>query len=212
MRWLLCFVVVFFMPVFETSARKASGVSQFEFDLQMQRPPQPEGSLTLDRGTLLTPIDPKDTSDPDDRKLYQSVVVCKSIDVYFDERGLSRPFRIEGFCLDPGLPIPPSGVVWHVAGLVEPRIRERCEVEDQAEARQPGKIPLGWSRLDEPCEAEREYCVKRFDAFLKSEHRRGFDYFHDPSRSLCLISPTRKGVVFVYELWCDERSIQRQSR
>jgi hypothetical protein len=179
----------------------------FDFEIQMQRLPQPGGSQTLERGTLLVAIDPEDRSVPDDRKFYQSVVVCDSVDVKFDDTGLSKPFKVHGFCFDARVPIPPARVAWEVAGLVEISIREKCDIENQVQVRRPRGVPLDWKRLDQPCEDDRGPCHKRFDSFLKSEYHKDFEWLHD--HKLCVIGPTKSSEAsYVYELWCDERNIR----
>jgi hypothetical protein len=188
-------------------AQKLDAIRHFDFEIQLQRPPQAAGSLVLDRGTLLIPIDPDDKSPPDDRKSYQSVVVCESVNVSFDELGRSRPFMVHGFCYDAKLPIPPARVVWEVGELVETSIRERCDLLSQVEAHRPKGVPSNWERLDRPCEDDRDPCHKRFDSFLKSEYQEGFDKFHE--RNLCLIELVKAEVAYVYELWCDKRNLGR---
>lgn len=170
-----------------TSYEKPPATSEpttFKFDAKFFSPEHSGKSLILPAGSILHPVVPGrlETKDADttmgsedSKNLYQPVTLCSELKLDFDNDGYSQYVQIDGFCLGPGLPIPPTGTVWTLSGVISQTMRysskkEKCApdnirvVRDEVTQRpEPGdpKVTCIKASLDE-CYPEFEEAVGRW--------------------------------------------------
>lgn|GEM_PF-6750238 len=184
----------------EVGPSGAQGIQMFGFTTRFQRSPQSTGDLILQKGTVLQPIDPQDRG-----LIFQSVVLCKDVVLHFGSEGRSQPVKIEGFCNNPGLPVPPSRVEWQVAELASPQVREKCDSKVQVDVRKKVKPGVLWRREVAPLrkcqEKTREECTEDFDAWLRTQFHK--EYLTLLTSGKCVVKKIADPNYSVYGLYCD---------
>ncbi len=194
-------VFTYFILLFTSlGLSSAQPVRVFGFSARFQRAPQPSGDLLLQKGTVLQPIHPQHRE-----LIFQSVVLCKDVVLHFDNGGVSKPAKIEGFCNNPGLPVPPAGVEWQVAELASPQVRERCDSKIEVGIRKEHRPKDLWRKGVDPLrlckDKTREECIEDFDAWLRTERHK--DYLTLRKTGACIIKIMANPAYSAYGLYCN---------
>ena len=166
-----------------------------DIEVRLHSASRAAGIQTFKKGRLLQPINSSHPELP-----YQPVVLCRDIEVYFDENGVSDLVKFDGFCHGPGhLPVEDSShFEWWVTRWSDPVIAKSAACDDALKAwtkhevigtRLPGdekKQLLCRGTLDE-CRAEFNYMLlkdRRFRMDLRTLEDEKIchmaEYFQEP--------------------------------
>jgi hypothetical protein len=116
----LASLFVFLLSVTAGATAQVEVPKKFDFETSLRAPEFASQTRELLRGAILLP---KRKGSED---LYQPVILCKSLLLHLDGRGVSQPVHVEGFCQAAAFEAvvgSPAEFEWHVSADYSPAVR-----------------------------------------------------------------------------------------